>query len=109
MVVVEGVFDAIVAGNAVPILGSTISERSKLFREIVKHDTPVYIALDADAEKKAMILIKQLMEYGVELYKIDLGSFSDVGEMTREEFNNRKKEAPLMNEAEFISKTIRMA
>lgn len=53
VVLVEGVFDAIVAGdNAIPILGSTLREASKLFQALVRHDTPVFLGLDPDADKK---------------------------------------------------------
>lgn len=99
LVLVEGVFDAIKAENAVPILGSSLRQDSKLFQEIVKWDTTVYVALDPDAEKKAMKLIKNLLLYGIEVYKIDVSGYSDVGEMTKEEFLKRKKEAmPITNE-----------
>ena len=103
---VEGIFDAVVAGNSVPILGSSLHSNSKLYREIVKHDTPVYIALDADAEKKAMNLIKKLLTYGVELYKVDIETYSDVGEMTRKEFNARKYSAELLNSKNYLLKRI---
>lgn len=108
LILVEGVFDAIKAGNAVPILGNTVSDKSKLFSEITKHDTPVYIALDADAQIKAMELTKQLMEYGVELYKIDLGSYSDVGEMDHKTFERKKSEAVLIDNDNFVKHTIGM-
>ena len=52
LTIVEGVFDAIVAGNAVPILGSTLRTDSDLLKKIVRHDTPCYIALDPDAAAK---------------------------------------------------------
>ncbi len=101
--IVEGIFDAIVAGpNAVPILGSSLHENSKLFKEIVRHDTPIYIALDSDVEKKAMRLIKNLLAYGVELYKVDLGPYSDVGEMTKEEYSIRKADALPMTEENYL-------
>ena len=89
----EGVFDAIVAGNAIPLLGSTLPETSRLFQEIAKHDTPIYIALDPDAEKKAKELIKQMLKYGIEIYKIDVSGFQDVGSMTKQEFLERKNSA----------------
>ncbi|HCI69236.1 MAG TPA: hypothetical protein DHV30_01000, partial [Balneola sp.] len=57
LVIVEGVFDAIVAGNAVPILGSTLRADSRLIQKIVYNDTPVYIALDPDAEAKERKII----------------------------------------------------
>lgn len=103
---VEGVFDAVVAGNAVPILGSSLRDDSKLFRQIVKHDTPVYVAMDADAEKKAMSLIKKLLTFDIELYKVDISPYSDVGEMTREEYEKRKLEAVPMTSQEHFSKSI---
>jgi len=106
LTIVEGVFDAIVAGNAIPILGSTISEKSKVFKEIVKNDTPIYLALDADAEKKSLFLIKQMLEYSVELYKIEINPFSDVGEMSKDEFNMRKEKAKPIDAEAYLNHSI---
>ena len=106
LTIVEGVFDAIVAGNAIPILGSSISDKSRVFRKIVEYETPVFLALDADAEKKALFLTKQLLEYGVQLYKIDIDPFSDVGEMTKDEFKERKKKAQLIDSKAYLSRSI---
>jgi len=103
---VEGIFDAVVAGNAIPILGSSLHENSKLFKEIVQHDTPVYVALDADAEKKAMKLIKKLLTFDVELYKIDISPYSDVGEMSKQEYGERKAAATLMDSQSCLSEAI---
>lgn len=87
IILVEGVFDAIKAGdNAIPILGSTLRERSRLFQAIALHDTPVYFALDPDAEKKAEYIIKSMLKYDLEVFKIDLGDNKDVGDMSHEEF-----------------------
>jgi hypothetical protein len=103
VVITEGVFDAIVAGpNSIPILGSTLKEGSKLFKEVVKNDTPIYVALDPDAEKKAHKLISNLLKYGMELYKIDLSSYDDVAEMGREEFLQRKKQAAFLNSENYL-------
>ena len=93
LVLVEGVFDALVAGNAVPILGSTLRKGSKLLREIVRNDTPIYIALDPDAAKKERKVIKTLLEYDVELYKIDVSGYEDVGSMPKVVFEERKNNA----------------
>ena len=93
LVLVEGVFDAIVAGNAVPLLGSSLRENSKLVQQIVKHDTPVYLALDPDAKAKEQKIAKMFMQYDIELYKVDVSGFDDVGEMTKEEFKNCKRNA----------------
>ena len=95
---VEGVFDAIKAGpNSIPLLGSTLREESKLFQEIVKNDTPVFVALDIDAEKKAFSIISKLVSYGVEVYKIDTSGFQDVGEMSKQEYQERKENAEFVN------------
>lgn len=102
LVLVEGVFDAINAMNAVPILGSSLREDSKLFQEIVKWDTTVYVALDPDAEKKTIALIKNLMLYGVEVYKIDVTGYKDIGEMPKEEFKKRKENSSKFTEDDFI-------
>lgn len=106
LVLVEGVFDAINAENAVPILGNSLREDSKLFQEIVKWDTTVYVALDPDAEKKAMKLIKNLLLYGVEVYKIDVKGYKDVGEMTKDIFLERKREAKKMTDEGFLSQSL---
>ena len=101
--VVEGVFDAIKAGNnSVPLLGSSFSEESKLFQKIVLYDTPVYLALDWDAEVKSIKIIKKLLNYGIEVYKIDTSGFRDVGEMTKEQFRTRKESAMLMDQENIL-------
>jgi len=105
LVLVEGVFDAFVCENSVPLLGSTLSENSKLFSKIVEMDTTIYIALDPDAERKAMRLIKSLLLYGVEVYKVDVSGYKDIGEMTKEEFKNRKKAAKQITNDSYLVDT----
>mgnify|MGYP001217006746 FL=1 len=103
LVLVEGIFDAIVAGpNSIPLLGSTLREESELFQKIIKNDTPVYLALDPDVEKKTIDLIAKLLLYGIEIYKIQVKPYSDVGEMTKEEFKKRKENAVLVNETNYL-------
>jgi len=104
--IVEGVFDAIVAGNAVPLLGSSLREDSKLIQKIVEYDTPVYVALDADAEKRALSLIKSLTQYDVELYKVNIEPYSDVGEMTRKEYAERMVKAVPMTFENMLTQAI---
>jgi len=108
LVIVEGVFDAVVAGNSVPILGSSLREGSALVRRVVENDTPVYLALDADAEKKALEIIKQFLEYDVELYKVDIHPYSDVGEMSKEDFLKRKAAALPVDQSFWQRKAIEM-
>lgn len=103
MVIVEGVFDAMKAGdNSVPLLGSTLNENSKLFSKIVKNDTPVYLALDPDAHKKTNKLVSLFLKYDVEVRLVNVAPFSDVGEMTNEEFMGRKQTAVLLNNENYL-------
>lgn len=103
LIITEGIFDAMVAGkNSVPILGSTLKDGSLLFEEIVKNDTPVYIALDHDAEKKALMLINKLLKYGIEIHKVDISPHADVAEMTRGEFLERKEKATLLTQDNYL-------
>lgn len=68
---VEGVFDAVKVGeNAIPLLDSQLNEKSKIFQEIIKNSSTVYVALDADAKKKENRLIKFLLSYDIKVYKI---------------------------------------
>ena len=107
LVLVEGPFDAIVAGpNAIPLLGSTLRENSKLFQKIIQHDTTIYIALDPDAERKSMGLIKKLLQYDIEVNKIDIKGHSDVGEMSKEQFNIFKENAVVMSETNYLLRMI---
>ena len=103
LIIVEGIFDAIIAGpNAVPILGSTLRENSKLFQEIVKNDTPIYVGLDIDAENKSKKIIKDLLNYGIEVYKIDTAGYDDIGSMKKDEFVKRKNEAALYGSSDYL-------
>ena len=102
IVVVEGAFDAIKAGNAIPILGSTLGEKSKLFERLVSKDSKVFIALDRDAKKKALKLIKDLLQYDISVYMVDIAPYSDVGEMTSKEFNERREKASFVEDSDYL-------
>ncbi len=43
-------------------------------------------------------MIDKLIEYDLEIYKIDISGYEDVGEMTKEEFLRRKQAAELVND-----------
>jgi len=103
LTIVEGAFDAIVAGpNAVPLLGSTLRESSKLFHEIVRNDTTVYMALDPDAKSKEHKIMELLLKYGVQVYKINLNDYDDVGEMSPEDFKKRKENASFVEDKFYL-------
>jgi DNA primase len=95
--IVEGVFDAMVAGNAIPLLGSTLRENSYVFQKILDKCQKIYIALDADARVKELKIGKLFMSYGVDVYRIDTSGFGDVGEMDKETFQTRKKTASFLS------------
>ena len=102
LILTEGVFDAMVAGNAVPILGSTLRSNAQLIRKIVINDTPVYMALDPDARSKENRIIKMLLEYDIELYKIDVSGYDDVGSMPKEVFEERKNNASFIDRDNYL-------
>ena len=66
----------------------------------------VYIALDPDAEKKTMYLIKKLLDYGIEIHKIDITPFEDVAEMSKKEFQKRKIQSVIMDSDNYLLKTL---
>jgi len=103
---VEGAFDAINAENSIPLLGSTLSVYSRLFKAILTHSRRVYVALDKDAEKKALSIVYALISHGVEVYKIDTSDYEDVGEMTKEEFESRKDAATLFDSSALLIQKI---
>ena len=90
---VEGPFDAIKMKNSIPILGSTLKETTKLFKKIVEKQTKVYIGLDEDALNKSMKIISLLLEYGLDVYKLDTSDIEDIGSITKTEAEELKQEA----------------
>ena len=103
IVLVEGVFDAIKAGqNSIPLLGSTLNEKSKIFDLIIGNNLSVYLALDKDAKKKTSKIIDSLLRHDVDTYLIDLGDYSDVGEMTHEKFAIAKSNANQITQEDYF-------
>mgnify|MGYP003111751019 FL=1 len=110
IILVEGVFDAILAGrNAVPILGSTLSEHSLLLRKIVKEDAGVYVALDPDAKMKELEIIKTLLDFDIEVWKVDIGDNEDVGSMSKEQFQKCLENASLITPDNYLLLTLTMS
>lgn len=100
---VEGVFDALVAGdNTIPLLGSTLREDSKLFQAIALNDVPVYLGLDPDADKKTRHMIKSMLKYDIEVYRINLDGCEDIGSITKQDFIDRRGGATIIDHDEFF-------
>ena len=109
IIIVEGVFDAIIAGtNSIPLLGSSLRESSRLIQNIIKNNTKIYLALDPDAREKEAKIIQMMMKYGIEVYKINIDPYKDVGEMSKEEFLFKKKDADFIDFDNFISHKLRI-
>ena len=102
VVLVEGVFDAIIAGNAVPVLGSTLNRNTELFARLVSENPRIYLALDSDAANKERKIIKNLLQYDMEVYKIDTSDIEDIGAISKEEFAARKAAAKRIEDSSYI-------
>lgn len=92
IILVEGIFDALKSGiQAIPLLGSELKIEGKLFQKIIKHNCKVLIALDNDAKDKEIRIVEKLLQYGINISKILIPEqFNDIGEMTKEQFNEIK-------------------
>ena len=88
--------------NSIPLLGSTLSEESKLFNEIVRNDSVLYLALDPDATKKTNKLISLFLKYDIRTHVVDISGYEDVGEMHASEFFKRKETAALLNSNNYL-------
>ena len=86
--VVEGIFDAILSRkNAVPILGSNVGSGSLLFKRLLQNNTEVIIALDADAKKKIIKMINELVKYNIPVTYVDWNREErDIAEMGSAKF-----------------------
>ena len=88
VILVEGVFDAIKAGNnAIPMLGSWIDKSHYLFKKLVHEKSEVIMCLDPDAIDKTMKIAKSFKQYGLDV-KISEHRGKDFGDMTKKEANN---------------------
>lgn len=72
IILCEGVFDAIaIRRNAIPILGKNVSKA--LFKKIITAPlSDVYIALDKDAEARALQTAEKLLNLGKRVYLVNL-------------------------------------
>lgn len=104
--IVEGIFDAINSTNAIPILGSSVREDSKLFRRIVKQDTPVLLALDPDAKRKSNAIKNLFLKYGIEVRELQYADKRDIGEMSKDEVKNLSINAPFVRNCDNLLSAI---
>lgn len=105
IILVEGVFDAIRAGNfgsAIPLLGSTLRVESKLFQEIHKHKPRVYLALDNDAQEKTRNIAKKLRSYDIDTRIINTKDYEDIAEMDKDVILSRKENAKIASPEQML-------
>ncbi len=102
LILVEGVFDAMKCENAIPLLGSTLKEGSKLFEKICIKKPNVYLALDDDAKLKEFKIAKKLREYGIKVMSIDITGYSDIAEMPTEIVKTRKQNADIVSDLDYL-------
>ena len=72
IILCEGAFDAIaIKRNAIPILGKNISQ--SLYKKILTSPlTDIYIALDADAQDRALEIAEKFLNQGKKVFLVDM-------------------------------------
>ena len=72
IILCEGVFDAIaIRNNIIPLLGKFPS-KTLLSELAYQQPKRIYVALDTDAKKDAIKLVKSLMDSGIETYLLEM-------------------------------------
>ena len=102
VILVEGAFDAMKCKNAIPLLGSTLREKSRLFQKICEKKPNIYLALDEDAKGKEFSIAKKLKEYGINVMSIKITPYADIGEMPQEVVEQRKQNADFVSEMDYL-------
>jgi len=102
VILVEGAFDAMKCKNAIPLLGSTLREKSRLFQKICEKKPNIYLALDEDAKGKELSIAKKLKEYGINVMTIKITPYADIGEMPQEVVEERKQNADFVSEMDYL-------
>lgn len=92
VVLVEGPFDAAVAGNAIALQGCWLDPSSRVMSRLVVEDCEVVVALDKDTRTNRRganwRAVETLVSYGVRCSVLPLGDFSDVGQMSKDHFEH---------------------
>ena len=89
LTLVEGPLDLVKTNdNSTCLLGSSLTEDMRLFQQIVKNRVKVNLALDSDVYHKTLKIAKLLSQYDIEVDILDTRGHEDVGDMSKDEFNN---------------------
>lgn len=91
LILVEGIFDyyALHTFNRVPLLGSYLSKKSRLFNNIIRNKTPIILILDEDAQRKSINMQSMLFGHQIETKNISMKQFNvnDLGELMQQQQN----------------------
>ena len=99
---VEGVFDAMKLENSIPLLGSTLPIGGSLFKQVICKKPVVYIGLDSDAQLKEEKIIKNLLLYGITVYKMQVPHGHDVGSLSKEQCKFIKQKASFVDGTDYL-------
>lgn len=88
VVLVEGIFDAVKAGNnAIPVLGSWIDTSYEIFKKIIENKAQVVLGFDPDVKDKQMKVAQALFQNGIDV-KIIQNNKKDLGDISKEKVKN---------------------
>lgn len=91
--------------NVIPIMGTTLTEDYKLFEEIVIRGCPkVFMALDKEAKKRSMNIMRKLSSYSVDVRLTPLERQPD--EISTNEFVDRLMESVTINKDDIIKERL---
>ena len=108
LTIVEGPLDLLKTNdNATCLLGSALNEDMKLFQEIVRHKTKVNLALDSDVYHKTIRIAKLLSSYDIDVDILDTRGSEDVGDMSKERFDEILNSSNKFNENDTLLAKIR--
>lgn len=96
VILCEGIFDAIaIKRNAIPLLGKTIQKQ--LMRKLLNSNAgKIYLALDKDAQNKALDYCEMFLDQGKEVYFVDLEK-KDPSELGFESFTKLVQQTKPLN------------
>jgi DNA primase len=108
VVLVEGIIDAmkVARGNAIPTLGSSITEKSRLFQKIIENKTPVIFGFDHDAARKTMKLARLFESYGIRTREARIDKDRDFGAMNTREVERRILRSEERSEDDLLRKLL---
>jgi hypothetical protein len=85
LIITEGPFDLFKCPkNATCLVGSELNDHYKLFKKIIENKTPIVMALDTDAQVKSYKIIKNMLEYEIQVRMVTIPKDkNDLGSLTK--------------------------